>query len=99
MNYSTMALFLAVVPEVNITANHDRVDALNPATLTCSVIRGSPMIYSYRWFYEGSVISNETSAILTGVGRFGTYMCKVTNEVGVGMDIIFLNFSGEYCMF
>ena len=54
------------------------------------------MIYSYTWFHEGSVISNETNAILTGVGRFGTYICKVTNEAGVGMDSIILNFTGEH---
>lgn len=81
---------------MNVTADLDRVDASNLANLTCSVIRGSPMIYSYTWSHEGRVILNETSNILTGVGRPGTYMCEVTNEVGVGMDNIFLNFTGEY---
>ena len=85
---------LQVVPEVNLATDHSRVDALNTATLACTVTRGNPEIYHYRWYHEGSVLLHESTSNLTGIGIVGIYACEVTNKAGTGMDSIFIHLGG-----
>ena len=63
--------------------------------LTCTVIRGNPMTYTYSWSLDGNVLPGENSFILSitsfSMGDVGTYRCDVRNSdgvEGVGMDSI-----------
>ena len=55
-------------------------------TITCSVLRGNPSSYSYSIVHNDSVISSNSTLILTNIQEadLGTYRCDVTNEAGTG---------------
>ena len=85
----------AVRPQVNVATDRSRVDALNTATLTCTVTRANPEVYRYRWFHEGSLLPHERTSNLTGIGIVGIYACEVANSVGFAKDSIFIHLRGK----
>jgi len=58
-------------------------------TLTCTVLQGNPMSYSYRWMHNGTTINSistgSTTSTLTlnsiRAEDFGDYLCSVSNGI------------------
>ena len=77
---------------VNLTSDHTSVDAIYIATLSCIATGGKPEIYTYTWIHNGSVLTGETSPVLTGVDetKLGNYTCEVENLAGAIMDSILI---------
>ncbi len=78
-----------VIPEVKVEVNsiNEKEDQIDTVTLTCNVVRGNPMEYSYEWTFNGTELNSNTSRLfLTNftINQTGTYFCSVTNEAGTG---------------
>ncbi len=79
-----------VSPEVEVSANIERVAVGDSVTLTCSVIRGNPMNYVFEWSHEGvSVVTTSTMDSFNNLNYpsikdndVGMYTCSVTNGIG-----------------
>ena len=89
-----------VIPEVTIEVNWNIMmeDQIDMATLTCNVVRGNPMEYSYEWTFNGTELnSNISRLILTNftINQTGTYYCSVTNEAGTGTGNVTLTYGDE----
>jgi len=73
-----------------VSANIDRVAVGDNITLTCSVIRGNPMSYTYQWFFEANSVmmtstmdsSNTLNYPSIEEDDVGLYTCSVTNGIG-----------------
>ena len=86
-----------------MTANHTRVAIGDSLTLTCTVLRGNPMIYTFNWLHEGSLISNTTSSessstlhiLVEQAQESGVYECAANNSVGLGMANITILLKGR----
>ena len=81
----------AVVPEVEITSDPSSglIVIGGTITLTCSVTRGNPTSYTYKWSLWGSndkitETSNTLTVSVTSVNQLGTYECIVDNGIGTG---------------
>ena len=80
--------FLIEIPEVTT----DEVDPAIPGdnvTLQCSATGDTP--FTYQWTMQGSteVLNNDTTVGILQLpdieeNKFGTYMCSVTNALGMG---------------
>ena len=79
----------AAPAEVELTASLNPVPIGEAVTLTCSVITGNPMRYSFTWRHNGSVVgptsTGSTMSILSydsiQVEDVGDYSCTVSNGI------------------
>ena len=83
-----------------MTADVIRVAVGGDVTLTCTVTRAIPMIYTYTWTNVDT--SNDTSNTLLGETtatlilssiteeEIATYRCDVNNSAGTGSDTIII---------
>ena len=86
-----------------MTASHTRVAIGDSLTLTCTVVRGNPMIYTFNWLHEGSLMSNTTSSqssstlhiLVEHAQDKGVYVCTANNSVGPGMANITIVLIGK----
>ncbi len=101
-------LFSLVSPEVQVSANKERVAVGDNITLTCLVIRGNPMNYKFEWFHES--FSNETTSTMDsfntlnypsiGDNDVGMYTCSVTNGIGsAATSSLNITLGGEYLFY
>ena len=79
-----------------MTADVIRVAVGGDVTLTCTVTRANPMIYTYTWTNVDASITllGETYATLTlsfiTEEEIATYRCDVTNSAGTGSNTIII---------
>ena len=88
---SNLIIFTAP-PEVRITTESAAVNV--DANLNCTV-RRNPENFTYSWSYDGIILSNELSPLLTNLEEVGNYTCEVTSPAGVGMDSIYVGLGGK----
>ena len=94
---------MTVAAEVLVTANHIVVAIGDSLTLTCTVVRGNPMIYTFNWHHEGSTISTKTSSessstlniLVEHVQNSGVYVCAANNSIGPGVANITIVLIGK----
>ena len=86
-----------------MTANHTTVAIGDSVTLTCTVLRGNPTIYTFNWLHEGSIISTTTSSessstlhiLVEQAQDRGVYVCAANNSVDPGMANITILLIGK----
>ncbi len=70
--------------------DRSRVRLGEAVTLTCTVVRGNPPSYSFKWYHNRTLISSTgaistiSTLIINSVmeSSFGTYECNVANVAG-----------------
>ena len=95
---------MTVAAEVLVTANHTRVAIGDSVILTCTVLRGNPMIYTLNWLHEDIPISSTTSSessstlhiLVEQTQDSGVYVCAANNGVGPSMANITIVLNGKY---
>ncbi len=79
-------IFYIVIPVVEVSVHY--IGEIT-AILSCTVVRGNPSDYNYKWIFnsEENVISGNLQLIVTNfsVEKSGTYFCHVNNQVGTGI--------------
>lgn len=93
----------AVPPEVDVTVPNFGVHQGDDVTLTCNVIKGNPMVYTYTWIHldTSTVFTTGASLSLPSISfsQLGTYRCDVRNSIGVGRDSVTIEIGCEFMLF
>ena len=84
---------------VDLVADYSDVYLGQDIILTCNIVRGNPMDYTYVWTDRDTMTRlSETSSTLNlndvNEESLGTYECAVSNVAGTGMDSITIKVGG-----
>ena len=90
--YTSLMCFLAVPPEVSVTATQTRIAEGQSTTLTCSIITSNPSDPNITWSFINTsgvttILSGKTGQTLQlsdiAEDEIGTYTCNATNSEGL----------------
>ena len=93
-----------MTPQVVVDINQINSSDGNMIKMTCTVLRGNPMIYTFSWTFDNgtdSVYLDCTLSVLIFTKftskQFGTYSCIVSNGAGTGIGNATIINSDEEC--
>ena len=84
---------------MDLVAENSAVDLGQDVILTCNVVRGNPMDYTYVWTDRDTMTRLPESTSILNLNdvteeNLGTYECAVRNVAGTGMDSITIELGG-----
>ncbi len=93
-------IYSIVSPQVQLFVHPGIIANGSNATLNCSVVKGNPMNYTFKWFRDGKDISPNDISYSESYqqivsDKVGEYNCTVNNTAGNGSDSVNISLGGK----